>query len=127
MHTLLFGDTWYGKYGFRPFNGDTNKINKQLNKIYENNKKIVDTVKVKTTKIFLYIYDKNIKIMGEKKANHKFNKMFKECKDMTISQFFQHMYMDYKETCKTFINFYLLFAIECGIRDFSKTEFFLDL
>ena len=47
LYTFLKGDTWYGKWGFRPANKDTNDIDTKKNKIYEKNKYIISKIKVK--------------------------------------------------------------------------------
>ncbi len=48
MLTLLTGDTWYGKYGFRP-------IEEYLIKKYENNKKIMNTITLKDIDLIKYL------------------------------------------------------------------------
>ena len=70
LYSLLFGDTWYGSRGFKPYKyinvSYSNDIDKlklhektiELNKRYQNNKKIWNIIKVKNMpKLNKYIYD----------------------------------------------------------------------
>jgi len=59
MMTLLTGDTWYGKYGFRPYKDY--EINKVQNKIYEENKKIITNIKIKKVNLEKYLLKVNKK------------------------------------------------------------------
>ena len=54
MMVLLTGDSWYGKYGFRPYNKEY-KLHNVNNKIYKENKKIMLTKLVKTVDIKKYL------------------------------------------------------------------------
>ena len=83
MMTLLTGDTWYGKYGFRPY--ENYKLNKVQNKIYNENKKIMTTItmdKINLKKYLLKIHKKYPEEMTEdmvykllKKQNDNPNKL----------------------------------------------------
>jgi hypothetical protein len=53
MMVLLTGDTWYGKYGFRPFN--SNELDKVNNEIYEINKNIMNIILLKDVNIKKYL------------------------------------------------------------------------
>jgi hypothetical protein len=64
MLTLLTGDTWYGKYGFRPFTNEF-KLNKIENKQYEKNKEIMNTIKVKDINLQKYLLYVNKKYPDE--------------------------------------------------------------
>lgn len=44
MYTLINGDTWYGSRGFVPKMSTNEKIDKNLYEVYQNNKKIMDTI-----------------------------------------------------------------------------------
>ena len=55
MLILSSGDTWYGKYGFRPYNNTTNEIDPYLNQKYNNNKKIMNKITISDINIVRYI------------------------------------------------------------------------
>ena len=55
MKTLLTGDTWYGGYGFRPFNKDTYELDKYQNKKYQENKEIMNKLLLKDINIEKYL------------------------------------------------------------------------
>ena len=71
MAVFTSGDTWYGKYGFLPFDRVNEKIDQSRLKQYQANKRIVNTLLFKDTNITCFI-DKAIK---ELKMQHKFNNM----------------------------------------------------
>jgi len=54
MKTLLTGDTWYGAYGFRPYTLN-NELSEVGNKIYNENKKIMNTLLLKDLNIEKYL------------------------------------------------------------------------
>jgi hypothetical protein len=67
LHTLKTGHTWYGAYGFRPYDSTTKSINIVANQDYEEN---IETVNKQVTKTTLFGYLKEIYIdnMSEKEA-----------------------------------------------------------
>ena len=64
MKTLLTGDTWYGSYGFRPYNlnDELSEIN---NNIYMKNKEIMNTILLKDVNIETYLLLINAKFPKE--------------------------------------------------------------
>jgi len=54
MLTLLTGHTWYGKYGFRPFDDDNN-YNKILLDNYNKNIEIMNNITIEQANILKYI------------------------------------------------------------------------
>ena len=55
MKTLLTGDTWYGGYGFRPFDKDTYTIDEYENKKYNKNKEVMNTILLKDINLENYL------------------------------------------------------------------------
>lgn len=55
MLILLGGDTWYGKYGFRPYDIQVKSMNKKTNKEYEKNKKVIKKITITDVNIIKYI------------------------------------------------------------------------
>ena len=46
MLILLTGNTWYGKYGFRPYDNIKDKLNRRMNIKYEHNQNIMETITI---------------------------------------------------------------------------------
>jgi hypothetical protein len=61
MMVLLIGETWYGKYGFVPYEKDSDTITKNMQKAYKNNKIIMKSAKMNDVKDFDKIFYKAIK------------------------------------------------------------------
>jgi len=56
FYMLTRGDTWYGKYGFVPFDFDNQSIDKNRYKAYKKNSETVNNTKVHQTNIYKLIY-----------------------------------------------------------------------
>jgi len=101
MLILLTGDTWYGKYGFRPINVNTYKHNEILNENYNNNKLIMNKITIKEVNIMKYINmtkDKNVINTVEKILDKNGNMLLKNY-DITyqyFSLFYERLYNDVK-------------------------------
>lgn len=112
MLTLISGDTWYGKYGFRP-------KNKILQKEYDKNKKII-----KNTRMLDAPYFKSMLEDALKKYYKKNNKMQEEimetydeyCKhNKRLKNFLSFLLEYYDITCELFHEFYLELSIKLDI------------
>ena len=60
LYTLKHGTTFYGKFGFIPYNSDPTLINnvesnRKLNKKFNKNKEIIKNLKVKDSKLLYYL------------------------------------------------------------------------
>lgn len=129
MHTLLFGDTWYGKYGFRPYDPDLMEEDKELLKYYMENKEIVQTVKVKDTNLFNYLFEvlKDVPDKSESEIQKFINRYHEKYKDHTISQFFRMFLLDFDSTCSIFSRFYRGFYKNKRLYNFYGHSFYLDI
>ena len=130
MHTLLFGHTWYGKYGFRPYNSNTKSLDIELNNNYENNFKIVTTTKMKDIDFSNYYYKINKDILPEKEAIEKKEekkKYYKKYENLTIDKFFRKMLINFQDGCAFFSLFYRSFYTDMKLYNFKSMTFFLDL
>lgn len=137
LHTLVYGDTWYGKYGFRPYNSYSDEPDKNLLKLYERNKKIVKTKIVKETNLFKHLYKvlKKNRFSGESKIKESelikfdedFNKYKKKTSDLTIGVFFEKFLKNFDDKCEVFQEFYLNFCADNGIHNFHGGSFYLDI
>ena len=88
LYTLTQGDTWYGKFGFRPYNTDTNSPDEDLRRKYIKNKKLMDTLLLKDVNLIalmakigkknkynLDIMKRNLKIVKEIESKYKNRKL----------------------------------------------------
>jgi len=123
LYTLLFGETWYGSRGFRPYCNlsatnskeiDNQTINdnitKELNKAYITNKKIWDFVEVNhipKLKTMIYnSYKKNKNILGSFDIDLLLNILSKEkYKEVQLGKFLKYL-LD-----KKYLNCIILFDI----------------
>ncbi|AYV75427.1 MAG: hypothetical protein Terrestrivirus1_301 [Terrestrivirus sp.] len=119
LYMLSHGDTWYGKYGFIPFNETTQKINKDNMKIYENNKKIVNSKLMKNTKIKQYLN----KLMSKEKID----KLYDIYKDKTINEFFYDLSKQHDKTCYITGKIYKQFMVDNGIINLHGGTYYLPL
>jgi hypothetical protein len=120
MMTLLSGDTWYGKYGFRPFDENEYKIDKVGNKIYEKNKKIMNTVLVKDINLEKYLLKIHKKYPNEFTKEDIVNIIVLELKNPKkllkdfLSEFTDKNYFDL--SCKYFSTFYRKMFDDIGLK-----------
>jgi hypothetical protein len=92
MHTLLYGDTWYGKKGFKPkvsskyTQKNIYKIDNGLLKLYENNKKIIKNIKVNDIpKLKNYLIDSYNEVKPKNITIDKIIKMYEKHKNNKLS------------------------------------------
>jgi hypothetical protein len=117
LHTLIHGETWYGKYGFRPYKPYNDTRDETLYKFYKNNRNIVRNTKVKDTNLFHYIN----RIIKKKVGNDS------KKEDDLIVDFFKKYLLKFQHSCKGFSEFYMEFAQDSGIYDFNGKSFYLDI
>ena len=129
LHTFVYGETWYGKYGFRPYKAYKNIRDETLYKIYKQNKNIVNNTKIKDTNLFIYIQ----RIIKKKVDNNEnkerllMKKFYDKFKDYTIKMFFKKYLVNFQYSCKAFSEFYVEFANDNNIYDFNGKSFYLDI
>lgn len=124
MLTLLTGDTWYGKYGFRPVIRSSNSyaIDKTDLDHYEKNKQIMSQVKITDIDLNKYIsLTKNDKLM---KA---VVQLIKSNPNMLIKDFLTNFIRDYDSTCELFYEFYEKLYVKLGLFGFYRYLFGLYL
>lgn len=112
MMILLTGQTWYGKYGFRP----TRLFD---NEQYENNIKIMNSVKLNDIDLIKYLsmttLDKNI---------IKKSKIFLQThSNMLVKDYLLRFLKEYDKTCLYFYDFYQQLFIDLGLYDFHRRTF----
>ena len=109
MMILLTGDTWYGKYGFRP-------IQKELLEMYEKNKEIMNTIKLKDINLMEYL--KKTKMSNELlELSHKF---INKHQTMLLKDYLTKFIKDFNKTCKYFYDFYFTLFNDIGLYNFYR-------
>lgn len=128
MFTLIYGTTWYGKYGFRPYDPIENTEDTHLGELFDENKKIVLTTKIKDTKLFDYLFEIGKKsISDENELKKRIKDYYKEKKDLTINEFFKKYMTDFNDSCEVFYLFYQKFYTNQKLYDFTGRSFYLDI
>lgn len=120
MLTLISGDTWYGKYGFRP-------KDKNLHKAYEKNKEIMKNTKTSDVPYFKEMLEKSLKkyYKNDKKLQEeilgKYNEYCDENKK--LKNFLSLLLNYYDATCEMFYEFYIDLASKLGITKMKGENF----
>lgn len=122
MLILLTGNTWYGKYGFRPFNPTTLKLNKIQNDKYEDNIKIMNKMTIKKAKLLKYI-----KMTNDKNLIKIVERILELEPNMLLSAFLSNFLKNYDDNCKYFSMFYEKIYNDIGLYDLYKQFFGLTL
>lgn len=126
FYMLLYGNSWYGKYGFEPFKKDR-EINDEIRKSkYKENQKIVKETSIENTKI------EDILINAIKKNKLKFNiekvrNTIQKHKKMTINKFFKTLMKKFDNMCELFYYSYEEIMYKCGIHDLHNGTYWLKL
>ncbi len=129
MHTLLYGDTWYGKYGFRPYDSYNDIQDTELSEIYEKNFDIVKNTKTKDTNLYNCLYEVLLETdpVNKKKIKEIIDNYYKKYANNTISVFFRNFLINFENACTIFSKFYVGFCIGIHIYDFTGKSFYLDI
>jgi hypothetical protein len=123
MYILMYGHTWYGKYGFLPSDGfdiDDHKINLyNENKKIMKNKKMQDIPQLKKYLEESYEKFKNDKnIFDKKTVMNAYQHYYDENKK--LSHFIQLFLQKFDKTCLLFIEFYKKLFYKLKLTDFYR-------
>ena len=131
MYTLMYGQTWYGKYGFMLCQPDTyiidniKLINYNKNKLIMNNMKLKDFPLMKTylQKYIKSEYNSNIKLNKTKFIN--IIKLYNHFNDNNklLKDFIKEFLINFDETCLIFYSFYEDLYNKLGLTDFYKHSY----
>lgn len=126
MMTILYGDTWYGRYGFRPIEIDHIGDTQSYNTKYENNKKIIKTIKVKDIPLL------DIIIRSGERAKITINQknlseLLDKNKEKLVSDFMIDLLKKYDQHCCLFENMSDELFRVLGLHSFYKYKFYMDL
>ena len=122
MLILLNGETWHGRYNFRPFDLITQKLDKLLNKKYEENINIMNKITIKDANILKYI-----KMTKKEAFIRGITQLLEYNPNMLLKEFLNNFLKDYDETCELFSIFYKKLFIDIGLYNFHKQTFGLVL
>ena len=122
MLILLTGDTWYGKYGFRPYDPSNKKFDELLIEYYENNKNIMNNITILQANILKYIEKtENIKLI---KATEK---LLLTNPEMLLKDYLTNLLKNYDKTCDMFYIFYKELFHNISLYNFHREIFALKL
>lgn len=132
MMILSTGETWYGKYGFIPYDKSDENISANLKKAYEKNTKIMNTKKIKDVKNFDKIIDRSLKKINiNTDMKDKIYKLYEEYKknNMLVKDFVSDLLEKkmFSYTCLFFYNVYLEIFNELKLQDFHKISYIKNL
>lgn len=120
MLTLLTGETWYGKYGFRPIEYSDNKyiIDKHSSELYEKNKHIIDTLKISDFDLIKYIM-----MIDNDPLIKATLKIIKQYPEMLLKDYLTNILKRYDENCYYFHKFYMKLYDDIDLHDFHRQLF----
>jgi hypothetical protein len=125
LYMLTRGDTWYGKYGFIPFNPDKNSIDIDVLVDYKTNQKLVKLIKVKHIKLKQYMKNASYKIKGY--SEKLIDTIITKYKDESLQKFFKDFIEKYDTRCDMFNEIYKEVMEEVGIVDLNNKIYYLPL
>ena len=118
MLTLLTGHTWYGKYGFRPFDTETYNYNNVSLENYNKNIEIMNSITIKEANILKYI-----ELTDKKQIIEDIKELIKTNPDMLLKDFLNFFLKDYDKSCKYFFTFYEKLYSDIGLYNFNQNTF----
>lgn len=129
ISTLTYGTTWYGKYGFRPYDSKNNCEHEEWARKFDRNKEIVTGTKVKNTNLFKYILKglKKLNPGNEDKQKKIVNEFYDNKKYMTVDEFFKDFLDNFQKSCGIVYLFYLDYFTDLKLFDFTGKSFYLDI
>lgn len=124
FYFLLYGNTWFGNFGFRPYDTIANKPDITRNKDYIRCQKLMTEIKVSDVpQLKKYIIDGFNKLKTKKDDNL----ISLLDTDMLLYEYLQIFAKKYDYTCGIFQYFYKQLADDIGLTRFYDMSFYLDL
>jgi hypothetical protein len=124
MLILLTGDTWYGKYGFRPYDIQVKSINDMMNNKYNKNRKIMSKITIKEANILKHI---SRALAQREEIVEDIKKLLAVQPNMLVTDFLTQFLKNYDKTCKYFSLFYEDLFEDLQLTDFYKQSFAMKL
>lgn len=127
MYFLLHGNTWYGKYGFRPYDISKMKPDKYNMRLYEKNQKIMAKAKVKDVKLIRHIEQAIKKYKITDVDVEIIKKGLQKWENKSLSQVLRALMKDYDKYCCIFTYIQPKLFRELGLYRFHGLDFYLDI
>ena len=126
MYFLLYGDTWYGQYGFRPFDMADYKPDEDQIAEYIKTQKTIRKTLVKDVSLLKYIIDGSKKV-GLKVDIKGITKFVNESKNVKLSELLVNLMSDYDKNCCLFEYMQTKIWNELRLYPFHGSSFYLDI
>lgn len=124
MLMLVRGDTWYGKYGFVPYDEINKKMDLEKYIQYKMNQKLVQIIKIGCTNLKNHLVKavRHAKIIPGKYKN--IEQLVESHQNDTIQHFFASFLKKYDITCDVFSLFYKDFMEEVGLYNLHNISYY---
>ena len=122
MLILLTGNTWYGKYGFRPYDNDYYVLHNKRNDIYNNNIYIMNTKTISDIDIMKYI-----KLTKKELLILRTQELLNSNPKYLLKDYIADLLRNYDKSCKYFYLFYEKLFDDLQLSDFRGFLFGLKL
>ena len=126
LYMFIHGETWYGSYGFIPYDSAHRKKNKLMIKAYKNNKKITMFTKVKDTKMNEHM-KYAIKKLNLKMIDSDVDAFLNINKDMILTDFFSKFLEKYDIMCGVFSIIIDRLVLELNMTNLYGISYFIKL
>lgn len=127
MYFLLKNNTWYGSYGFRPFNMRRMEPDKRYIKLYEQNQKKISQTKVGNVNLSKYIVEAINEYNIVDIDQNKILRFIKLWEDKQLSQFLRVLMREYDKYCCIFEYVQRRLFQSMGLQRFYGFDFYLDI
>ena len=122
MLILIYGETWYGKYGFRPYDMLLSKLDEINNNKYNKNIQIMKNITITDANILKYI-----KLINKKSIIEDVEYLVKKYPNYLLSDFIKSFLKKYDKSCKYFNLFYKQLFDSIKLTSFYKGVFGLKI
>jgi hypothetical protein len=122
MLILIYGETWYGKYGFRPYDMLLSKLDEINNNKYNKNIQIMKNITITDANILKYI-----KLTNKKSIIEDVEYLLKKYPNYLLSDFIKSFLKKYDKSCKYFNLFYKQLFDSIKLTSFYKGLFVLKI
>jgi len=122
MLILIYGETWYGKYGFRPYDILLSKLDEINNNKYNKNIQIMKNITITDANILKYI-----KLTNKKSIIEDVEYLLKKYPNYLLSDFIKSFLKKYDKSCKYFNLFYKQLFDSIKLTSFYKGLFGLKI
>ena len=126
LYMFTRGDTWYGSYGFIPYDSISGKKDKLMIKAYNNNKHIAMFTKVGETKINEHM-KYAIKKLNLKMTDNDVDAFLNINKDMILTDFFSKFLEKYDIMCGVFSIIIDRLMLELNMTNLHGISYFIKL